>query len=129
VLGARAGTHEAAEQALQRGHPGHETPDARLAQRPRRPEHAGDDALLHECLQPLRQPAPAPHAAQAVRRRPLRAHVQSARRIRGVISALVSALHLFALALGLPAVFLRGRALEGRLDAEGLRRLFAADNV
>ncbi|HET7343276.1 MAG TPA: DUF2214 family protein, partial [Methylomirabilota bacterium] len=44
-------------------------------------------------------------------------------------SAIVSALHLYALALGLPAVFLRGRALRGRLDAAGLRRLFAADNV
>jgi putative membrane protein len=46
-----------------------------------------------------------------------------------MISAFVSALHLLALAIGLPAVFLRGRALKGRLDADGLRRLFAADNV
>jgi putative membrane protein len=46
-----------------------------------------------------------------------------------VISAVVSSLHLLALALGLPAVFLRGRALKGRLDADGLRRLLAADNV
>jgi putative membrane protein len=46
-----------------------------------------------------------------------------------VISAVVSALHVLALALGLPAVFLRGRALKGRLDADGLRRLFAADSV
>jgi len=46
-----------------------------------------------------------------------------------VISALVSSLHLLALAVGLPAVFLRGRALKGRLDADGLRRLLAADNV
>jgi putative membrane protein len=46
-----------------------------------------------------------------------------------MISAVVSSLHLLALALGLPAVFLRGRALRGALDAEGLRRLFAADNV
>lgn len=44
-------------------------------------------------------------------------------------AALVSSLHLLALALGLPAVFLRGRALRGRLDAEGLHRLFAADSV
>src|SRR5919108_3457533 len=44
-------------------------------------------------------------------------------------SAIVSALHLFALALGLPSVFLRGRALKGPLDAAGLARLFAADNV
>jgi putative membrane protein len=41
----------------------------------------------------------------------------------------VSALHLLALALGLPGVFLRGRALKGRLDQDGLRRLFAADTV
>lgn len=46
-----------------------------------------------------------------------------------MISAVVSALHVLALAVGLPAVFLRGRALRSPLDAEGLRRLFAADNV
>ena len=46
-----------------------------------------------------------------------------------MISAVVSSLHLLALAIGLPAVFLRGRALKGRLDADGLRRLLAADNV
>lgn len=46
-----------------------------------------------------------------------------------MIAAVVSALHLLALALGLPAVYLRGRALKGPLDAGGLRRLFAADNV
>lgn len=46
-----------------------------------------------------------------------------------MISALVSSLHLVALALGLPAVFFRGRALKGSLDADGLRRLLAADNV
>ena len=46
-----------------------------------------------------------------------------------MISAFVSALHVLALAIGLPAVFLRGRALKGPLDADGLRRLFAADNV
>lgn len=46
-----------------------------------------------------------------------------------MISAIVSALHLLALALGLPSVYLRGRALKGSLDAEGLGRLFAADNV
>lgn len=44
-------------------------------------------------------------------------------------SAIVSALHLLALALGLPAVYLRGRALKGQLDADGFRRLFAADTV
>ncbi|MGH7386433.1 MAG: DUF2214 family protein [Candidatus Rokuibacteriota bacterium] len=46
-----------------------------------------------------------------------------------MISAVVSSLHLLALAIGLPAVFLRGRALKGALDADGLRRLLAADNV
>jgi putative membrane protein len=46
-----------------------------------------------------------------------------------MFSALVSALHLLALAIGLPAVYLRGRALKGRLDREGFRRLFAADSV
>jgi len=46
-----------------------------------------------------------------------------------VISAIVSALHVLALAIGLPSVFFRGRALKGPLDAEGLRRLFAADNA
>ena len=46
-----------------------------------------------------------------------------------MIAALVSSLHLLALGIGLPAVFLRGRALKGRLDADGLRRLLAADNL
>ena len=46
-----------------------------------------------------------------------------------MLAAIVSALHLLALAIGLPSVFLRGRALKGRLDREGLRRLFAADTV
>jgi putative membrane protein len=46
-----------------------------------------------------------------------------------VASAVVSALHLLALALGLPSVFLRGRALKAPLDDAGLRRLFAADTV
>ena len=46
-----------------------------------------------------------------------------------MLSAIVSALHVLALALGLPSVFLRGRALKGRLDGDGLRRLFAADTV
>jgi putative membrane protein len=44
-------------------------------------------------------------------------------------SAVVSALHVLALALGLPAIYLRGRALKGPLDRDGMRRLFAADNV
>jgi len=42
-------------------------------------------------------------------------------------AAVVSALHVLALAIGLPAVYLRGRALKGRLDSDGFRRLFAAD--
>ena len=46
-----------------------------------------------------------------------------------MISAVVSSLHLLALAIGLPAVFLRGRALKRPLAADGLRRLLAADNV
>jgi putative membrane protein len=46
-----------------------------------------------------------------------------------MLAAIVSALHLLALAIGLPSVFLRGRALRGRLDSEGLRRLFAADSM
>jgi putative membrane protein len=44
-------------------------------------------------------------------------------------SAIVAALHYLALGIGLPAVFLRGRALKGTLDDAGLRRLFAADTV
>jgi putative membrane protein len=46
-----------------------------------------------------------------------------------MLSAIVSALHLLALAIGLPAVYLRGRALKGPLDAAGFRRLFAADSL
>lgn len=46
-----------------------------------------------------------------------------------MFSAVVSSLHLLALAVGLPAVFLRGRGLRGRLDADGLRRVLAADKV
>ena len=46
-----------------------------------------------------------------------------------MLAAIVSALHLLALALGPPSVFLRGRALKGRLDRDGLQRVFAADTV
>jgi putative membrane protein len=46
-----------------------------------------------------------------------------------VLAAIVSALHLLALAVGLPGVFLRGRALKSRLDRAGLQRVFAADTV
>lgn len=47
----------------------------------------------------------------------------------GAAAAVVSSLHVLALALGLPGVFLRDRALRAPLDAPGFRRLFAADNV
>jgi putative membrane protein len=46
-----------------------------------------------------------------------------------MISAIASALHVLALALGLPSVFFRGRALKGPLDSSGLHRLFTADTV
>jgi putative membrane protein len=42
-------------------------------------------------------------------------------------SAIVASLHYLALAIGLPAVMLRGRALKGPLDDAGFRRLFTAD--
>ena len=44
-------------------------------------------------------------------------------------AAIVAALHFLALGIGLPSIYLRGRALKGRLNAEGLRRLLAADTV
>lgn len=44
-----------------------------------------------------------------------------------IVSAVLSALHLLALAIGLPSVVLRGAALRGTLDGAGLRRVFAAD--
>ena len=44
-------------------------------------------------------------------------------------SAIVSALHVLALALGLPSVYLRGRALKGPLDRNEIKRLLAADTV
>lgn len=46
-----------------------------------------------------------------------------------MISAIVSTLHVLALALGLPSVFFRGRALKAPLDGPGFARLFAADTV
>ena len=46
-----------------------------------------------------------------------------------MVAAIVSALHLLALAIGLPSVYLRGRALKTPLDADGLKRLFAADRM
>ena len=45
-------------------------------------------------------------------------------------SALLSTFHLLALALGLPGVFLRGRALKAlRDDPSAVSRVFAADNL
>lgn len=46
-----------------------------------------------------------------------------------VIGALLSAVHVLTLALGLGAVFIRGRALARPLDEEGWRRLLAADTI
>jgi putative membrane protein len=46
-----------------------------------------------------------------------------------IVGALLSAVHALTLALGLGAVFMRGRALAGRLDDAGWQRLLAADNV
>src|SRR5437870_8833456 len=45
------------------------------------------------------------------------------------MAAIVAALQFLALGIGLPSIYLRGRALKGRLNAEGLRRLFAADTA
>jgi len=42
---------------------------------------------------------------------------------------MVAALHLLALGVGLGAVWARGRALYGVLDAPGLQRVFYADNL
>jgi putative membrane protein len=46
-----------------------------------------------------------------------------------VISALLSSVHVLTLALGLGAVFARGRALTRPLDEAGWQRLLAADNL
>ena len=40
---------------------------------------------------------------------------------------LLAAVHLLALGIGLGAVWARGRALGGAVDAMGLRRAFDAD--
>ena len=45
------------------------------------------------------------------------------------IGALLSAVHVLTLALGLGAVFMRGRALSRTLDDAGWQRLLAADNL
>jgi putative membrane protein len=44
-------------------------------------------------------------------------------------SALLSAIHVLTLALGLGAVVMRGRALARPLDEAGWQRLLAADNL
>jgi putative membrane protein len=44
-----------------------------------------------------------------------------------IASWILAALHLLGLAIGLPAVWARGRALRRPLDAEGLARVFHAD--
>jgi putative membrane protein len=46
-----------------------------------------------------------------------------------VVAALLSAVHVLTLALGLGAVFARGRALGRPLDDAGWQRLLAADNA
>lgn len=44
-------------------------------------------------------------------------------------AALASSLHLLALAIGLPSIFLRAQALARPLDEAGIKRLLAADSV
>jgi putative membrane protein len=46
-----------------------------------------------------------------------------------IIAALLSAVHVLTLALGLGAIFIRGRALAGPLDDGGWQRLLAADTA
>jgi putative membrane protein len=46
-----------------------------------------------------------------------------------VLAAVLSALHLLALAIGLPSAVIRGRVLKGTLDTASLRILFAADTA
>jgi putative membrane protein len=46
-----------------------------------------------------------------------------------VLGALLSSIHLLTLALGLGAIFIRGRALAQPLDEVGWQRLLAADNI
>jgi putative membrane protein len=43
------------------------------------------------------------------------------------MSWFLATLHLLALAIGIPAVWARARALRRPLDAEGIRRILAAD--
>jgi putative membrane protein len=44
-----------------------------------------------------------------------------------VVRWLLASIHLLALGVGLGAILARARALQGKLDSAGLRRLFAAD--
>ena len=44
-----------------------------------------------------------------------------------IVPALLSAIHVLTLGLGLAAVVIRGQALAGPLDAAGWKRLLAAD--
>ena len=46
-----------------------------------------------------------------------------------ITSALLSAIHVLTLALGLGGVVMRGRALARPLDEAGWQRLLAADNL
>jgi putative membrane protein len=46
-----------------------------------------------------------------------------------IVAALLSAMHMLTLALGLGAIFARGRALARPLDDSGWSRLLAADNA
>ena len=46
-----------------------------------------------------------------------------------IVAALLSAIHMLTLALGLGGVFARGLALSRPLDEAGLKRLLAADNA
>jgi uncharacterized membrane protein len=46
-----------------------------------------------------------------------------------ITAAFLSAIHVLTLALGVGAVFARGRALAGRLDEAGWKRLLAADTA
>lgn len=44
-----------------------------------------------------------------------------------IVSALLSAFHLLALAIGLPAIVIRARSLAGAHDRDALHRAFRAD--
>jgi putative membrane protein len=46
-----------------------------------------------------------------------------------IVAALLSAIHMLTLALGLGGIFMRGRALSSLLDEAGWKRLLAADNA